>query len=56
MLDIIKTLELEPRHFGALDGMGLIFIHKGQYKEAIRVYDKMLEIFPYSKKNTRKER
>ena len=55
MLDIIKTLELEPRHFGALDGMGLIFIHKGQYKEAIRVYDKMLEIFPYSKKTQEKK-
>ena len=55
MLDIIKTLELEPRHFGALDGMGLIFIHKGQYKEAIRVYDRMLEIFPYSKKTQEKK-
>ena len=55
MLDIIKTLELEPRHFGALDGMGLIFIHKGQYQEAIRVYDKMLEIFPFSIKTQEKK-
>ena len=47
MQDIIKTLELEPRHFGALDGMGLIFIHQGQFQQAIDVYDKMLEIFPF---------
>ena len=28
--------------------MGLIFIHQGQFQEAIEVYDKMLEIFPFS--------
>ena len=55
MLDIVKTLELEPRHFGALDGMSLIFIHQGQYQEALRVYDKMLEIFPYSIKTQEKK-
>ena len=54
MQDIIKTLELEPRHFGALDGMGLIFIHQGQYQQAIDVYDKMLEIFPFSLKTMKK--
>lgn len=54
MHDIIKTLELEPRHFGALDGMGLIFIHQGQYQQAIDVYDKMLEIFPFSLKTMEK--
>ena len=55
MNDIIKTLELEPRHFGALDGMGLIFIHQGQFQEAIGVYDKMLEIFPFSIKTIEKK-
>jgi tetratricopeptide (TPR) repeat protein len=55
MQDIIKTLELEPRHFGALDGMGLIFIHQGQFKLAIDVYDKMLEIFPFSVKTMDKK-
>ena len=55
MQDIIKTLELEPRHFGALDGMGLIFIHLGQFKQAIDVYDKMLEIFPFSEKTMDKK-
>lgn len=46
MLDIEQTLKLEPRHFGALDGMGLIFMHLQQYKEAIKIYDQMLKIFP----------
>ena len=55
MQDIIKTLELEPRHFGALDGMGLIFIHQGQFQQALDVYDKMLEIFPFSVKTMDKK-
>ena len=55
MQDIIKTLELEPRHFGALDGMGLIFIHQGQFQQAIDVYDKMLEIFPFNEKTMDKK-
>ena len=48
MQDISQTLRLEPRHFGALDGMSLIFIHTNQHEKAIEIYDKMLEIFPYS--------
>jgi len=48
MFDINKTLLLEPRHFGAMDGMGLIFIQFQQYEKAIKIYDQMLEIFPYS--------
>ena len=48
MLDIHETLKLEPRHFGAMDGMGLIFIQLQQYNKAIDVYDQMLEIFPYN--------
>jgi|TARA_Y100000389_G_scaffold81876_1_gene78468 tetratricopeptide (TPR) repeat protein len=48
MKDISQTLQLEPRHFGALDGMSLIFIHTNQPEKAIEIYDKMLQIFPYS--------
>jgi len=46
MYDINKTLKLEPRHFGAMDGMGLIFMHMKQYDNALKIYDQMLEIFP----------
>jgi len=49
MLDINQTLKLEPRHFGALDGMALIFMHLQQYNEAIKIYDQMLKIFPNNK-------
>ena len=49
MLDIHQALKLEPRHFGALDGMGLIFIHLKKYNEAIKIYDLMLKIFPSNK-------
>jgi tetratricopeptide (TPR) repeat protein len=49
MLDITQTLKLEPRHFGALDGMGLIFMHLQQYSKAIKIYDQMLKIFPNNK-------
>ena len=31
-----------------LDGMSLIFIHTNQPEKAIEIYDKMLQIFPYS--------
>lgn len=46
MIDINATLKLEPRHFGALDGLGLILIHLQEFEKAIRVYDQMLTIFP----------
>ena len=48
MQDISETLKLEPRHFGAMDGMSLIFIKMQKYEKAIEVYDQMLKIFPYS--------
>ena len=47
ILDIQNTLRLEPRHFGALDGLSLIFIHLTKYEKAINVYDQMLKFFPH---------
>ena len=45
--DIRKTLALEPRHFGALSGMGLIFDAIGNPAAAVKVWAKALEINPH---------
>ena len=49
------TINNSNTYFGALDVMGLIFIHQGQFQQAIDVYDKMLEIFPFSVKTMDKK-
>jgi tetratricopeptide (TPR) repeat protein len=46
MLDIEKTLQLEPRHFGALAGMGMIFLTLDKKEQALLAYQKALEIYP----------
>ena len=45
--DIRKTLALEPRHFGALAGMGLIYDAIGNPAAAVKVWAKALEINPH---------
>ncbi len=44
--DIDKVLALEPRHFGALAGQGLVNIQLKNYEKAIRSYEKAQEIYP----------
>ncbi|NQU56574.1 MAG: tetratricopeptide repeat protein [Rhodospirillales bacterium] len=44
--DIQQTLALEPRHFGALSGMGLIYSAIGEDKAALKVWQKALSINP----------
>ena len=48
MRDIQRTLALEPRHFGALSGMGLIFIETGDTQAAIKAFTEVLQIDPQS--------
>ena len=48
VMDIKETIKLESRHFGAMDGLGLIFIHLQEYEKAIDVYKQMLKIFPHN--------
>jgi tetratricopeptide (TPR) repeat protein len=46
MEDISHVLAIEPRHFGALAGMGFILEKSGLDKDALRVFRKTLEIYP----------
>jgi len=46
--DIKQTLLLEPRHFGALSGLGLIFMASGNYEAALDAFNAVLEISPSS--------
>lgn len=45
--DIQRTLALEPRHFGALSGLGLIFEAVGKPDAAIRSFEAGLAVNPY---------
>jgi tetratricopeptide (TPR) repeat protein len=46
--DIQKTVALEPRHFGAWSGLGMIFEEREQYESAIRAYEESLKFNPYA--------
>jgi tetratricopeptide (TPR) repeat protein len=44
--DIQKTVALEPRHFGAWSGLGMIFEERAQYDQAIRAFEECLKYNP----------
>lgn len=53
MADIHKVLELQPRHFGALSGLGLVMQALGDKKSALRAFRRALEVHPFMKGPTR---
>lgn len=46
MSDISHTLQLEPRHFGALAGMGQIMKASGSDQLALQAWQRVLDIYP----------
>ena len=46
--DIYEVLVREPRHFGAMSGLGLIKMQQGKLKEALVIYKDILKIHPNS--------
>ena len=46
LADIEQTLKLEPRHFGAIWGLGMILGLQQDYQRAILAFEKLLEIKP----------
>ena len=48
VVDIQRTLELEPRHFGAWFGLGLIYDALEQPQAALRSFEATLELNPHS--------
>jgi Flp pilus assembly protein TadD len=49
LADIDRVLALEPRHFGALAGQGLIRMAQGNYREALSAFRKALRHNPFLK-------
>ncbi len=47
VLDIERTVTLEPRHYGAWSGLGLIFMEIGNEQGALAAYRKALAINPH---------
>ncbi len=45
--DIAETLRLEPRHFGALSGLGLINTTLGRHQAAVNAFEQALVIHPH---------
>jgi tetratricopeptide (TPR) repeat protein len=46
--DIEKTLELEPRHFGALSGLGMVYLQRKELNKAKQAFENLMELHPNS--------
>ena len=46
LADIDRTLALEPRHFGALSGQGLVYSELEEWDLALRAFEAALRVYP----------
>ena len=46
--DIRETLAREPRHFGAISGLGQIFLRRGEPGAALEAFEEVLRLSPAS--------
>ena len=46
--DVYEVLKREPRHFGAISGLGMINLRLGKLEKAMQSYEKLRRIFPAS--------
>ena len=42
--DIEKTLALEPRHFGALSGLGMVYIKQNELRKAKQAFEELVAV------------
>ena len=45
--DIVRVIELEPRHFGALSGLGMIHMRAGNLQAALQAFEAALRVNPH---------
>jgi tetratricopeptide (TPR) repeat protein len=45
--DVAETIRLEPRHFGALSGQGLIYLKTNRRQAAVEWFKKALKVNPF---------
>ena len=46
--DIERVLSLEPRHFGALSGLGLVYLQLDQLRKAKGAFEDLIKVHPNS--------
>ena len=49
LADVAEVLKREPRHFGALAGMGAMLEEMGRRREALATFERVLAIYPAMK-------